>query len=118
MVRPISPEELSPLDQIRQTEADVTRAVAAARQAAELIIAQAQREAIDIQQHARELGIREGEARFRELISTGEEEARGIVAEAQVRANELRRKGQQRMDLGIHKAVRIVIGLGEDGLDR
>jgi vacuolar-type H+-ATPase subunit H len=118
MVPPISPEELSPLDQIRQTEAEVTRAGAVARQAAEQIIAKAQREAIDIQQDARELGVREGEARYRELITTGEEEARGIVAEAQVRANEMRRKGQQRMNLGIHKVFRIVIGLGEDAIDR
>lgn len=114
MVSPISPEELSPLDQIRQTEAEVTRAVAAARLAAEQMIAQAQREAIDIQQHARELGLREGEARYRELMSTGDEEGRGIIAAAKLQANELRRKGQQRMDQGVHKAVHIVIGLGEE----
>ncbi len=118
MVRPITPEELSPLDQIRQTEADVTRAVAAARLAAEQMIAQAKREAIDIQQHARELGVREGETRYRELMLTGEEEARGIIAEAKLRANELRRKSQQRMDLGVQNAVHIVIGLGEEGRSR
>jgi flagellar biosynthesis/type III secretory pathway protein FliH len=113
-----SEAELSPLDQIRQTEADVTRAVAAACQAADEIVAQAQREAAQIKQEARQSGVREGQARYREMISNAEEEVRDIVAEAKERAKELRRKGQKRMDRGVHQAVRMVIGLGEEGTDR
>lgn len=117
-LHPASNTELSPLDQIRQTEAEVTRAVAAACQAADEIVAQAQREAAQIKQEARQSGVREGQARYREMISNAEEEVQDIVAEAKVRANELRRKGQRRMDRGVHQAVRLVIGLGEEGTDK
>jgi vacuolar-type H+-ATPase subunit H len=110
MARPISDVELSPLDQIRQTEAEVTRTVAAARQAAEQIVARAQKEAVEILDQAREDGVRAGKVQFREMISSSEEEARVISAEAKGRAQELRRKGKQRMDRGVQHAIKIVIG--------
>ncbi|MEJ2601427.1 MAG: V-type ATPase subunit subunit G family protein [Anaerolineales bacterium] len=118
VLQPSSDVELSPLDQIRQTEAEVTRAVAAACQAAEEIVAQAQREAAQIKQEAKQSGVRQGQARFRETISNAEEEVRDIVTEAKERANALRRKGQKRMDRGVRQAVRMVIGLGEEGTSR
>jgi vacuolar-type H+-ATPase subunit H len=114
MERPISEVELSPLDQIRQTEADVTRAVAAARQAAEQLVLKAYLGAEEIKQQAREAGELDGEARFKQLTSSAEEEARVIVACSQQQARELRRKGVQYMDRGVHHAVEVVIGLGEE----
>jgi vacuolar-type H+-ATPase subunit H len=112
MVRPISDVELSPLDQIRQTEAEVTRAVAAARQAAEQLVAKAHLQAEEIKEQARVAGVLDGEARFKQMTSSAEEEARIIIAHAQQRAKELRRKGEQYMDRGVHHAVDMVIGLG------
>ena len=112
---PSSNIELSPLDQIRQTEAEVTRAVAAACQAAEEIVAQAQREATQIKQQARQSGVHDGKARHREMISNTEEEVRDILAEAKKRAQGLQRRGQKQMDRGVLQAVRAVIELEEEG---
>lgn len=105
--------ELSPLDQVRQTEADMARRIASAREAAEHTVVQAKIQAKNILDDARETGKREGEKRFREIISNAEEEAQEIIAQARNRAEYLRRRADQRMAEGIHLALNFVIGLDE-----
>jgi vacuolar-type H+-ATPase subunit H len=104
---------LSPLDQIRHTEAEVAGAIAAARQAAEQIVADARVEATNLRQQARQEGIREGQAHYKATVTQSEEQARVILDDAQNRARELRRKGQNRMNKGVGYAVKVVLGLDE-----
>lgn len=106
--------DLSPLDQIRQTEAEVTRKIAAARKAAEQILEDARRQVAALKQEARDAGTREGDARYRAMISKAEEDARALVEEAQYQAKLLRRRGQRRMPVAVSSAVNFVINLAED----
>lgn len=104
---------LSPLERIRQAEAEVTRRLAAARESAEKTVATAQAEAIKIKTQANEEGQRNGEVKFREMISKAEEESRGIVTQAHQRAEKLRRKGQHRMDRAVRMAFLCLVGAAE-----
>jgi vacuolar-type H+-ATPase subunit H len=106
---------LSPLDQIRQTEAEVTRQVAAAREAAGQTVAEARTRSARHKQEALLKGHREGQALYKEAVSKAQEQARRLITQAQDRAVELRRSGYQRMDLAVQQTVNIVIGLeGEE----
>lgn len=107
--------ELSPLDQIRHTEAEVAGAIAAAREAAEQIVANARAEATSLKRQAREEGTREGQTRYKATVTQAEEQARVILDDAQNGARELRRKGQKRMNRGVEYAVKVVLGLDEKG---
>lgn len=107
--------DLSPLDQIRQTEADVARQIASAREEAGDTVTQAKTQAKDLLDEARQSGNRGGEKRYKEIISDAEEEARLIVAQAHKRAEHLQRKGGQRLAVGVRRALNIVIGLEEAG---
>jgi len=109
--------ELSPLDKIRQTEAEVAGSVAAAREAAEKIIANAKKEAAEIKRQAREAGLREGEARKRAMLAQAEEEARLILADAQNLAVELRQKGKIRMGSGVEYAINVILDLEQEEAD-
>ena len=110
-----SPEiDLSPLDQIRQTEAEMTRKVAAAREHAEQILKDAHRQANAIKQEASQTGTQEGEARYRAIISKTEEEARAIVAEAKAQARSLRQRGQERMQTGVKLAINFIVVQAEN----
>ena len=107
---------LSPLERIRQAEAEVTRRLAAARESAEKTVATAQAQAAQIKNQANEDGQRSGEAKLREMISKAEEESRGIVTQAHQRAEKLRRKGQHRMDQAVRMAFLCLVG-ATDGDD-
>lgn len=106
--------ELTPLDQIRQAEVDLARQVAAAREAAEHTIANANAQAAQIKNDAREQGKREGMARYQDILHIAEEEARSIVARGHRNAEELRYKGSTRMQTAIHHALSIIIDKDED----
>ena len=109
--------ELSPLDQIRQAEADVARRIALAREAAGQTVEQAKIQARDLLDDARQIGNREGEKRYREIISKAEEEAKLIVAQARKRAEHLHRRAGQRLEVGVSRAMNVVIGFDEAGED-
>jgi vacuolar-type H+-ATPase subunit H len=115
MTTPKTSSELSPLDQIRQTESQVTRQVAAARVAAEKTVVDTKREVRSLLEAARKTGADRGQARCKEIISQAEEEARGIQAQAKNKTAELRRKGKNRMAMAVEYAVSLVIGLEERG---
>lgn len=109
------PDELSPLDQIRQTEAEVTRRIAAAREAAEKTVEKARGEAAKRKAAAREAGRLEGQAQLKENLARAEEEARALVAQAHHQADELRRRGRQRMHKAVQFAICVVLGLEGEG---
>jgi vacuolar-type H+-ATPase subunit H len=106
--------ELSPLDQIRLCEADVTRRIAAARQAGEESLAKARSEAANLKRQAKERGLRKGQVQYQEVVSGAEEEAQALVAKAQKRASELLQRGEQKIELAVQKAVNFVLGLSEE----
>jgi vacuolar-type H+-ATPase subunit H len=101
----------TPLDQIRQAEAEVTRKIAAAREATKLTVSDAQVQAAVILDKARETGRREGQAQYREITSKAEDETRALIAQANQQADELHRNGEQRMEAAFRWAVNVVIGL-------
>jgi vacuolar-type H+-ATPase subunit H len=102
--------ESSPLDQIRQAEAEVTRQLAAARKAAEAALEDARSQAAQLKRKARENGRLDGEAQCRETISQAQREACAIVAQAQNREEGLRQQGELRMEAAVRFAVAVVMG--------
>jgi vacuolar-type H+-ATPase subunit H len=109
--------DLSPLDQIRQTEAEVTRQIAAARKSAEQIVDDARRQAASLKREAWDVGTQEGQALYNTSLSKAEEEARELIAEAQDQAKKLRRRGKERMQMAVSQAVHFVINLAEETKD-
>ena len=112
--KPIDKMNLSPLDQIRLCEAEVTRRVAAARQAAGESLAKARSEAASLKKQAKERGAHKGQTQYEEIISRSEDEAKLMLAQAQRRSEELLQRGLRRIDEAVRKAVNIVIGLEGD----
>ena len=115
MTDPMSATELSPLDQIRLAEAEITRKVVTAREKSENAVTEAQAQAVLLKKQAHESGTREGQIRNKKTVSRAEEEARTIVEHALSLAADLRRSGQSRMNSAIQEAVSIVLGLMGEG---
>ena len=110
--------ELSPLDQIRQAEAEVARQIASARKAGEQMVSKTRAEGKAIINEAREVGQREGLKRHKEIVSGAEEEAQTSVAQAHRRAEFLRRRARQRLELGTRLALAIILGLEVEKEDK
>jgi len=106
--------QLSPLDQIRLAEADVTRKVAIAREDSEHTLANAKAQAKIILDKARESGKRRGQSQYREIVSEAEEMARVILAESDHLAEELQQKGIRYMDSAVRQIENIITGMEED----
>lgn len=101
--------ELSPLDQIRQTEAHITRQVAAAREAAKQTVADMKNKAKETINDASKAGRHEGQKRYKEIVSNAEEEAQILIAQAYKKAEQMQRRGGQCLDKGVCSAVGIII---------
>jgi len=110
MSEPISANGLSPLDQIRLVEAEITRKIIAARESSEHSAANARAQAALLKKQAEEDGKREGQIRYKETIAKAEEQAKMIIAQAQHEADDLRRKGQTRMEQAVNEALNIILG--------
>jgi vacuolar-type H+-ATPase subunit H len=102
---------LSPLDQIRLVEAETARQLVAAREAAEKNVLKVRALAEQTIHDARDTGRKEGEADYKNIILSAEEEAQAILAQAQHRAAELKRRGSQRMAPLTMIAIDLVMGL-------
>ena len=105
--------ELTPLEQIRQAEAEAARRISAARRAADTSWGEARAKATELKRQADDAGRREGEAQRQEIIRNAQERARALVAEAHRRAETLRHQGEIRMDLGVRHVVAVVTGQKE-----
>lgn len=103
--------EISPLDKIRQTEAEAAGALAAARETAEKLLADARADAKRSVHQADEDGKREGQAQYKEVLAQAEEEAATIINKARILTKELRRQGQQRMETGVEYALSFIAGI-------
>jgi hypothetical protein len=106
---------LSPLDQIRQTEADVLRKTAAARKTAEEILENARMQSEALKRDVHETGALQGQSRYKELISKADEEAQIIVKDALDLADKLHRTGQARMQSAVGFAVEFVVFVDSNG---
>jgi len=102
--------ELSPLDQIRQAEAEVTRRVAAARKKAERAQSRTRQRVIQMKNIAREDGLLKGRLRYQEIIKKSEEEAEALIIDAHQKDEELRRRGLLLMESAVRFIVSLVIG--------
>lgn len=105
---------LSPLDQIRLVEAEITRKIVAARDASEHKAADARAQAAVIKKEAEARGIRAGQIRCKETVAKAEEQAQVIVAHANREADDLRQAGQLRMDSAVAQALQIILGVKRD----
>lgn len=110
MSEPISANELSPLDQIRLVETEVTRKIVTAREASESRVVETRTQAALLKKQSREAGEHKGQLRYKEIIAESEEEAHAMVVHAHSQADELHQKGYIRTELAIQEAVRIVLG--------
>ena len=115
MAEPLSATGLSPLDQIRLVEAEITRKIVAAREASEHSVAGARAQAAQIKMQAHNSGNREGQIRYKEIVSKAEEQARAMVAHAHNQAADLQRRGQAHMESAVREAVNFVLGLKGGG---
>lgn len=115
MGEPISANELSPLDQIRLVEAEVTRKIVAAREASDRSIADARGQAALVKKQAHEAGEHKGQIRCKEIVSESEEEAQSLLAQAHSQADDLRQEGYSRMELAVQEALNTVLGLKGGG---
>ena len=102
---------LSPLDQIRMVEGEITRKIVAAREASEHRVEDARAQSTLLKKQAHDSGNREGQILYKEIVSKAEEEARTIVAHAHNQAVNLRQKGQARMEMAVQEAINIILGL-------
>jgi flagellar biosynthesis/type III secretory pathway protein FliH len=106
---------LSPLDQIRQEEAETVRKIASAREASEQKTNETKKQVKVILEQARESGRQRGLNRYKQIIASAEEEALVIVSQAHNQANLLHHKGKQQMSTAVRQAVNFIIGLEGDG---
>ncbi|MBN1146154.1 MAG: hypothetical protein JXA78_02780 [Anaerolineales bacterium] len=113
-----SEADFSPLDQVRLVEADVTRHIAAAREAAELTVTEAKKQVKVVLEQARTTGTLRGQARYKEILSKAEEEAGALIAQARAQAEDLRRLRYQCMAEAVCFAVHFIVGQEGNGEDR
>jgi vacuolar-type H+-ATPase subunit H len=104
---------LSPLDQIRQTEAEMTRKVVQARELAGKTVQEARNQADIILEQARTAGENEGHARYKEIIKKSEDEATALVAESRQQTDGLRKTGKVHMEALVGRIVKFITGMEE-----
>ena len=98
------------LEAIRRKEAEVKRRLASQRDAAETLVAEAERRARERLSAAEIEGQRVGDAQRQAAQVEAEREAQVILARAWAEAETLQSAGEQRMAAAVARAVEIVIG--------
>lgn len=106
------------LDLIRNSEAEVTRMLAAARESTAREIAAARERVQEQIAQAEERGRCEGELERQAALCKAEEEAQQIVAQAGVEAERLRGITPSQMAAAANYAVNVVIGVEVSALPR
>ena len=114
MATPESEVDLTPLEQIRQCEAEMTRRVLTAREAAVKTVTRATQDAANIKMQAKEAGNREGQVRCQEIVLKSKEEAELLLAQAKHHAEELRRIGNTRMEAAVLRAANLILGMEKE----
>ena len=106
--------QLTPLDQIRLAEVNVTRKVAAALENSDHSLTNAKTQAKLLLDEARQKGKHKGQIQYREIISEAEEKARAVRAGADQQVEALRQKGGRKMGAAVRRVVNIIAGSEED----
>jgi flagellar biosynthesis/type III secretory pathway protein FliH len=101
----------SPLDQIRDAEAEINRRIAEAHRAAEEQLRTAESQAGQIKQEARRVGSSEGQARYQERIASVEIETQRIIYDARCRAEQIERQGQVFLPEAVRLAIALIAGV-------
>lgn len=117
MTDPIATDGLSPLDQIRLAEAEVTRKVIAARERAERAVNEAREQARLLKKQAQQAGTLAGQKQYKEIITQAEEEGRLLIEHAQAQIAEMRQKGPGLMEFAIQEALALILGVRMEGGD-
>lgn len=107
----ISPEAISPLDEIRQEEMNAASQVLHARQAADQARQAASEQAARLKARAARDGARDGQARREEMVREAALEADEIITQARETAEAAAAQGRERNHSPVEWAVRIVLGL-------
>ena len=107
-------DNLSPIEKIRQAEAEITRQIAAARETAEGSLQAAKIQAERLHAEAIQQGKREGEKLYRLKLDQAREAAAQIVSEANKRAVEMRQNSISNMDDVIQQALYYLLNLQTD----
>ena len=115
MAKPVLTSELSPLDQIRLVEAEITRNVAAARAESVQTVLNARARAAHLKKQAAEVGTRKGQAQYQKIVASASDEEHNMVAAAHHQAEELRRNGLSQMEAAIQQVVHIVVDVKRPG---
>lgn len=98
------------LEAIRRAEAEVKRRLAAEREAADAVLAEAQQRAHELLRAAKVEGHCAGEEQRRTAQAEFERDAKEILAQAHGEADRLRHAAEQHMTAAVARAVEIVIG--------
>lgn len=106
---PPGEDELSPLDCIRQAEAEVTRRIVASREAAERSIANSRAETQSIKEQARLAGRQEGQSKYAEIVKKADADAGALVAKAWGRVEQLFNDGNRRMDAAVQLVLDLIL---------
>ncbi len=108
--------EPSPLDQIRQVEAEVAQEIATARDRAETTVKESQASAAD-KREAQENARLESEKSYKDIVAKAEKDAEAMLKQANNQAEELRKTGKSRMDDAIRFVVNTVTGSQQEEAD-
>ncbi len=106
----LSDSSFSPLDIIRNKEAEVTRRLAATREAVANEIAAARQRAQEQIARAEERGRSAGEAQRHSILDDVEKEAQAIITQADAEAEVLRHITYEQMEAAVKHALDIVLG--------
>jgi len=109
--------EHSPLDQIRQVEAEVAKAIAAARQRADTTTKDWRARADDLENEAREDARREGEQHYQEIIAEAKTAAERLLEQAHAQAEELRQTGKSHIDAAVRFVEDTVVSSHQEAAD-
>ena len=105
---------LSPLDQIRQAEAEAARRLVLSREAGSKKVQESRLQASELFGQARIEGEADGQARYKEIVARSEEEATALVAESRRKTDKLRVAGQKQITSLVSKIVKFITGMEAD----
>lgn len=106
----ISPVGLSPLDQIQAAEMEVTRQVAAAHSAADLLLAQEKARLTDLKRAAQDTGRSAGQAEYSTVVTQAEAAAQDILRQADQQAESFRATNTPHLDELVRYVVNFITG--------
>lgn len=105
----MSIDEPSPLVIIRRKEIELAESIAAARQAAELAVAEARQQAAEGREQAEREGREQAAALYRAELAAADGEADRILAEGERAAAQSRECGLTMMDAAVTRIMQIVL---------